>query len=305
MGSGNRNSKEFFFTTFKKLMPVAVTIIVVIILRELLISLVGEEDIALGLTIEICILLFVMYAAIVIMDIRRNENLKKKYNRLEYKYQKKVDETAQTRRDIMEYFLLWVHQIKTPIAAAKLIMKTVDNPFLKSQIISIEKYTEMAISYLKLSSGDAEIYIEQINLDRVIKEILKKYAVLFIAYDIELDYKPFNVTVTSDSKWLSIALEQIVSNATKYAVGTKVIFSFDKEKNSLIIKDEGIGIKSEDLPKIFDKGYSGFNGQNSNQSTGIGLYLTKQILIRLNEEIEVNSEPRVGTEFKIYFPKNN
>lgn len=294
-----RNIKGFL----KKILPVLCAGLVIILSQLVLFKVMDPRDNPILTSLEGFLFMFFFYAMIMAITWEDEDDVKEEYEELKKKYQAKVDETAKTKQDILEYFLLWVHQIKTPIAAAKLLTEKREDVELRSQIVSIEKYTDMAISYLKLASGDAEIYPEKVDLDRLLRGLLKKYAIIFISNNIELEYSLEKKIVVTDGKWLSLALEQILSNAGKYAENAKVYIRFREDDNSLVIGDTGIGIAAEDLPKIFDKGYSGFNGQNNDKSTGIGLYLTKSILDRLNLPINVKSQVGSGTEFSIKFPR--
>ena len=304
--SNGISRKKVWREVVMNVLPVAIAGGVIILIQMFLRSLLPENEDYILFSGEIFFVLLIIYCLVMFLVVRDKENLKVKYEDLEAKYHAKINETEKTKQDLLEYFLLWIHQIKTPIAAAKLITGTGKNDWddkLRSQIVSIEKYKDMAISYLKLASGEAEIYVEKVDLDKVLKKILKKYAILFISNDIELNYRIQTETVISDGKWLGLALEQILSNSTKYAADGKVYIRFSTADNALVIGDTGMGIPAEDLPKIFDKGYSGFNGQSNEKSTGIGLYLTKRILDRLNLPIHVESKLGQGTEFRIRFPK--
>ena len=168
----------------------------------------------------------------------------------------------------------------------------------------IEEYTNMAINYLKLMDRDADMDITSISLDSLIKSILKKYSMLFIEKHISLDYNPVSVNVISDTKWLSILIEQILANAIKYTDSGTIKITFEEDSNTLKIRDTGIGIRSEDLNKIFDRGYSGFNGRINEKSSGLGLYLVKTISNVINVEVTVESTLNVGSVFSIRFPSN-
>ena len=208
------------------------------------------------------------------------------------------------RKELKDYFTLWVHQIKTPITATKMILESNmedKEARIRPQIIYIEQYTDMAINYLKLMNTDTDMDIGVVSLDDIIKSVLKKYSVLFIINHITLNYEPISETVISDAKWLSILIEQIISNALKYTKKGSITISFDKDSYVLLIKDTGIGIRSEDIPKIFDRGYSGLNGRLNEKSSGLGLYLVREIGNRLSTEITVKSEVGNGSEFGIKF----
>ena len=211
------------------------------------------------------------------------------------------------RRNLEEYFLLWVHQIKTPITVANLILQkdsSLYNKKLKAQMFYIEEYTNMAINYLKLIDRQADMDITFINLDKIIKNLLKKYSMMFIEKGISLKYEPIYVEVISDAKWLSVLIEQILSNAIKYTESGTIKISYEERTNTMSIQDTGIGIRSEDLGKIFDRGYSGFNGRINEKSSGLGLYLVKSIAEMINVKVKVESTINVGSKFIVQFPFN-
>lgn len=171
-------------------------------------------------------------------------------------------------------------------------------------MLQIEKYSDMALGYLKLSNDDTEIFVDSVDLNTILKNLLKKYAVLFINEDINVQYTEIDRNVISDSNWLTLAIEQLISNEAKYSKGESVKIYFCDKENSLVIQDTGIGIPESDLPKIFDRGYSGFNGKGYRNSTGVGLYLAKKIFDRLGCSIHVESKQGVGSEFRIFFPRD-
>ncbi|MCT7737607.1 MAG: sensor histidine kinase [Lactobacillus iners] len=180
------------------------------------------------------------------------------------------------RKDLEEYFLLWVHQIKTPITVSDLILQKEKTPYtcqLKEQMFYIREYTDIAINYMKLKDRQADMDITEVEIDKLLKSLLRKYSGLFIDKNISLDYQPIDTKIITDAKWATILIEQILANALKYTNSGKITLSFDRDKNALKVKDTGIGIKSEDINKIFDRGYSGFNGRINEKSSGIGLYL--------------------------------
>ena len=241
------------------------------------------------------------------INYSRQENYKKLSQDLEIENRRLLNQATIDRRELEEYFLLWVHQIKTPITVSNLILQKgefEDKNKLKEQMFYIEEYTNMAINYLKLMDRDADMDITSINLDSLIKSILKKYSMLFIEKRISLDYNPVSVNVISDTKWLSILIEQILANAIKYTESGTIQITFEEDSNTLKIRDTGIGIRSEDLNKIFDRGYSGFNGRINEKSSGLGLYLVKTIANVINVKVNVQSTLNVGSVFSIRFPSN-
>lgn len=209
------------------------------------------------------------------------------------------------RRNIQEYFLLWLHQVKTPITAANLLAQDYEKEpeerirSIRQELIRIESYSNMAMNYLKLINPVTDLEFDFVDLDEILQSLIKRYSIFFISDKTKLEYKEINKKVLSDGKWLSVLMEQILSNAVKYAKGTSVHIYFSD--NSLHIRDTGIGISEVDLPKIFDKGYSGFNGRLNEKSTGLGLFLAERIAKRLNHSIEVQSRLREGSIFSIRF----
>ena len=216
-------------------------------------------------------------------------------------------EMLNQKDDLNAYFLMWLHQIKTPITVSKLLLEKPDettNTKLKMQLMYIEQYINMAMNYLKMIDYSTDMDITQVNLDDIIKNLLKKYSLLFIHNHISLEYQSNLTYVVSDSQWLTILIEQILSNALKYTENGKIAIQYLEDKHALEIRDTGIGIRSEDIPKIFDRGYSGFNGRMNEKSSGLGLYLARKISERLNIQIEVESKLSKGSVFRLVFPTN-
>ena len=216
-------------------------------------------------------------------------------------------EMLNQKDDLNAYFLMWLHQIKTPMTVSKLLLEKpyeTTNTKLKMQLMYIEQYINMAMNYLKMIDHSTDMDITQVNLDDIIKNLLKKYSLLFIHNHISLEYQSNVTHVISDSQWLTILIEQILSNALKYTENGKISIQYLKDKHALEIRDTGIGIRSEDIPKIFDRGYSGFNGRMNEKSSGLGLYLARKISERLNIQIEVESKLSKGSIFRMVFPTN-
>ncbi len=205
----------------------------------------------------------------------------------------------------MDYFTLWLHQIKTPISAISLLMqrdtKSLFSHQMEQELLQIENYTHMALNYLKIEQSGSDLDFVQVSLDRVIKETVKKSSILFIYKHIQLNYQETNKFVLSDEKWLKVLVEQIVSNSLKYTPegGRIKIYMNPTKEDQLIIEDTGIGIRSEDLPRIFERGYSGFNGRVHEKSTGLGLFLSQEITKRLGHEMSIESTVGKGTKVMI------
>lgn len=260
------------------------------------------------LSLEIVTFCLLIYLFICWVTFKKKENLQEQVNQLLIENRQLKNTIDIERKDLEEYFLLWVHQIKTPITVSDLILQKEKNPYtcqLKEQMFYIREYTDMAINYMKLKDRQADMDIAEVEIDKLLKSLLRKYSGLFIDKNISLDYQPIDTKIITDARWATILIEQILANALKYTNSGKITLSFDRDKNALKVKDTGIGIKSEDINKIFDRGYSGFNGRINEKSSGIGLYLVKKIAILLNIKIEVCSTVNVGSEFIICFPKQN
>lgn len=212
-------------------------------------------------------------------------------------------QTDNSRKEMMDYYSTWVHQIKTPIASMRLHLKTVDTALarkLLSDLLHIEQYVDMVLTYLRMGSNTTDYVFRKVALDDILRENIRKFRGDFIVKNLALQYEPSGVTVVSDEKWLSFVIGQILSNALKYTKEGAVMISVETPK-TLCIKDTGIGIAPEDLPRIFEQGYTGYNGREEKRASGIGLYLCKQICNRLGHTISVTSTPDVGTEVRINF----
>lgn len=216
------------------------------------------------------------------------------------KYDRRVEEAA-------EYYTLWVHQIKTPIAAMRLLLQSEDteeNKELLVELFKVEQYVEMVLSYLRMNSDATDYLIRKYELESIVKHSVKKYAPLFIRKKIKLELREMHETVLTDEKWLSFVIEQILSNSLKYtAKGSISIYT--EPKGVLVIEDTGIGIASEDLPRVCENGFTGYNGRSDKKATGLGLYLSKQILKKLHHSIEIESQVHVGTKVKIDLRREN
>ena len=239
------------------------------------------------------------------LDIRidyYHKIIEKLYEELE----KLTQENRQKNTDMVDYYSMWVHQIKTPIAAMNFLLdnEEIDRKILQQELFKIERYVEMVLTYIRLDSISSDYVITKINLDEVVKDSVKKYATIFINKKIKLNYVSHETMVISDKKWLSFAFEQILGNSVKYSNANGEI-TIETCENKLIIEDNGMGIKEEDLPRIFEKGFTGFNGRYEKKSSGLGLYLCKKTLDKLGHHIEISSKVGEGTRIEITFPKED
>lgn len=199
--------------------------------------------------------------------------------------------------DMVEYYTVWVHQIKTPIASMRLNLQNEDSTIsrkLSADLRRIEQYVEMVLTFLRLDSDSTDYVIKEYDLDSIVKQSVKKFSHDFISRKLKLIYEPLDTKVITDEKWLSFVIEQILSNALKYTRTGSITISVDSEKK-LSIGDTGIGIAPEDLPRIFENGYTGFNGRTDKKASGIGLYLCKRICSNLGHTITAESVVDNGT----------
>ena len=202
--------------------------------------------------------------------------------------------------DLLDYYTAWTHQIKTPIAAMKLSFQNEDSVLARQSLNDlkrVEQYVDMALTYLKLDSGDIDYVIQEHDLDDIIRQAIRNFAGEFIDRKIRLEYETIQYKVLTDDKWLAFVIEQILSNALKYTnEGTIRIYM---EGSTLCISDTGIGIDASDSPRIFEKGFTGYNGRKDKRASGIGLYLCKRICVNLSHGISVESEVGTGTTIRI------
>lgn len=220
---------------------------------------------------------------------------------------KELETKADIRyQDTVDYYTTWVHQIKTPIASMRLTLQNEDSDTarqISEDLFRIEQYVEMVLTFLRMGSDSTDYIFREYDLDEIIKGCVKKFASQFIRKKIKLQYEPLNVKVLTDEKWLSFVIEQLLSNAVKYTPSEgKVTIDLENEK-ILCIRDTGIGIASEDLPRIFEKGYTGYNGRSDKKASGLGLYLCKCICDNLGNSITADSSPDMGTVIRINLNK--
>ena len=223
--------------------------------------------------------------------------------------------------DMEDYYTTWVHQIKTPISAMRLILQTEFAGSLAKQtetgalppaeadglrreledeLFKIEQYVEMVLCYLKLDEQGTDYVLRRCNLDEILQQAVRKYAGQFIRSKNKLLLEETRLEVLTDEKWLSFVIEQLLSNAIKYTRGGEIHIAL-RQPDTLTITDTGIGIAPEDLPRIFEKGFTGYNGRSDKKSTGIGLYLCRRIAENLGCEISATSTVGIGTTVSLRF----
>lgn len=265
------------------------------------------------------------------------------------------------RKDSLDYYTVWVHQIKTPIAAMHVLLQAASesqvedertagehwkDKEMKLELFKIEQYVEMVLTYLRMEDMSSDMSFEICELDSVIRQAVRKYSQMFILRKIKLDYVPVETKILTDEKWLVFVVEQILSNALKYThsysvnerscsmedadmnveqgrisiymeeyepaqhgSGVDITESYGAvsrgKKRCLVIEDTGIGICPEDLPRVFEKGFTGYNGRKDKKSTGIGLYLCKAVMDRLRHQIWIESEAGEGTKVYLSLAREN
>lgn len=204
--------------------------------------------------------------------------------------------------DASDYFAMWAHQIKTPITAMSLALQSCDFPEkdeFSEYLQRIEQYVEMALCYVHLDNDESDLVIKKHSLDKIVKQAVRKFSNQFIHRKLTLVYEPLNVDVLTDEKLLLFVIEQLISNALKYTKRGKIEITLERsDEPILLIRDTGIGIAPEDMPRVFERGFTGNNGRSDKRATGIGLYLCKRICGRLGHTISAQSGES-GTEIRI------
>lgn len=233
------------------------------------------------------------------VDCLFDEDYQKIINELEDKIRQLETDKHKVMKEMSDYYSLWIHQIKTPISAMQLTLENEDSPLsrkLMLELLHIEQYVDMVLTYQKLSDGSDYVF-EENDLDVMIKDTIRYLRLEFIERKLSLKYEPVNRTIITDKKWFEFILKQLISNALKYT--RKGSIEIYLEDNCLCIKDDGIGIKESDLRRIFEKGYTGSNGHDNKNSSGIGLYLCTNIVSNLGLKLSATSSVGVGSIFKI------
>ena len=235
-------------------------------------------------------------------------------------------ETASQKasEDMTDYYTMWAHQIKTPIFALRLLLQESpeENKEKLSELFKIEQYVEMVLGYLRTEDMSSDLKLSRCSLDRIIRDQIHKYAGIFVSKKLTLTYESISQDVLTDEKWLGFVIGQILSNALKYTRTGEIRIYLEKklsldtddvsisignngcnkvENLTLVIEDTGIGIRAEDIPRIFEKGYTGVNGRDDNCATGIGLYLSNKIMRKLGHRLYITSTEGKGTKVFLEF----
>ena len=206
---------------------------------------------------------------------------------------------------LKEDYTIWIHQAKTPIAALSLIIDSVEleeKSDMKQELFKINQYTDMALTNIRLQDIHKDLEIREHDLYELVKSTIKKYALYFNYKGNVLKLEEFSKKIVTDEKWFIYGLDQIISNAVKYTKNGEVSISL--KENYLIIEDTGIGIREEDIPKLFTRGFTGYTGRIEKKATGLGLYMSKKILTTLGSSIKLESIAGKGTKVYIKIPED-
>lgn len=293
------------FSFLKKEMIIMIGTLYILTLFALVFALFRLDFRLFWIVAGIVFLSLVLYLGRAYYIFKRTLSMQEELAELKKAIQSERTASKMYQKDLEDYFLTWIHQIKTPISASSILIDKIENPQLKYQLtaelMEIENYTHLALYYLKVISPGQDLNATGIRLYDLISALLKRYRWQFIQkkLSVKLDIAS-DAIVISDQQSLSVMIEQILNNALKYTNNGGITLRYDPKQQILTIKDTGKGIRPDDLPKIFEKGYAGFNGQVKEKSSGIGLYVVKLIAERLNHAVSVESEMGKGSIFKIH-----
>ena len=208
------------------------------------------------------------------------------------------------QQEQLGYYTLWVHQIKTPISAMRLVLQGMEGKeknTLLQELFKVEQYADLALRYAKLSDIASDLVIAPCELAGVVRQSVKKHALPFVYHKLSVNIGDMEKTIVTDERWLGFILEQLLSNAAKYTRSGGVTITLTG--NRLTVRDTGIGIRPEDLPRIFERGYTGYNGRLDSRASGVGLYLVKKAADALSIGVTVESSVGHGSAFTLHLPK--
>lgn len=248
-------------------------------------------------------------------DIRSNEQqiFHQLLTKIQEEQNAKIEKIYGEKKDNFEFISAWVHEIKIPIAVINLLIENnqgKDRDELLSSIQQetdrIDRLVEQVLYYSKIDDFSKDYFVQELELQALVNHVIKKHAPTFIHKAIRIETDRTDMQITSDKKWLLFILDQIVSNALKYTnQGGRIEIHGDQDdrEKRLIITDNGIGIRPEDLSRVFDRGFTGFNGREFSKSTGMGLYLAKRLARKLGHNLSIDSVYGESTRLTIHFPK--
>lgn len=227
--------------------------------------------------------------------------MQERVNQLEERLKACLEQERERQNDFQDYYTLWTHQMKIPIAASQLLvgdlLASEEKQALERELFKIEQYTSLALNYLRLHSFHEDLVVQRESLDTLVRQVVKKFSIFFIQQKIELRLDSLDLVLATDKKWFSLLLEQFISNAIKYTASGQIWIYLDGD--DLLIQDTGIGIAKSDMERSFAHGFSGYNGRISQQSSGLGLYLAQHISGKLGIRFSLTSEVGQGTQVRI------
>ena len=216
-----------------------------------------------------------------------------------------ISDFKTAQNEMTEYVTTWTHQIKTPLTALRLVASDLEEsvrPEVMMRLFEIEQYTDMMLQYLRLESESTDYVLKEYFLQSMVNQAVKYFARIFISKGIAVKIEiAEGRKIVTDEKWMVFVLKQLISNALKYTKQGNIHIYM--QESILVIEDTGIGIADDDLPRIFERGYTGYNGRKDKKATGLGLFLTDRILKQLNHKITITSEVGVGTKVVLCFNK--
>lgn len=220
-------------------------------------------------------------------------------------FELEIDQLKRNQKEWHEYMTTWVHEIKTPISVSKMIFETEEGlESLEEEMEKIEQFVDQALYYTRASDFSKDYFIQEMNVEQIIKEAVKGNRKLFLSKKIKLQLNLSEMDVLTDKKGLLFVLNQILSNSLKYTPAEgEIVIQIDSSERQIIIRDNGIGIAAEDLPRIFEKGFTGKNGRQFAASTGMGLYLAQITAGKLGHQLAIHSVEGAYTETTIQFSK--
>lgn len=207
-----------------------------------------------------------------------------------------IEAIKRERMEYKEYIEQWIHEVKTPITAMKLLCENNRYPFTRELLVELEKtarFTEQALYYARSEHTEKDYFIREIRLADIVHNAIADNKYLLIQNNITIEMADFDDMIFSDDKWVRFILDQIIVNAAKYCTAQPLLRIYARKKEELIclsIEDNGIGISTSDLPRIFEKGFTGENGRIRKNATGIGLYLCKRLCDKLGIGIDISSD---------------
>jgi len=211
--------------------------------------------------------------------------------------------------DCNDYYLMWTHQIKTPISAMKLLLENCEERdknsfFMREELFKIEQYVDMVLTFQRLESLSSDLVLKEYDLYEILKRTARNFSILFINKGLSLRIQEMQIMVLTDEKWFGFCIGQIISNSVKYTRQGCVSIWAEEEREGVVlcVEDTGIGIRPEDLPRIFERGFTGCNGRMDEKSTGIGLYLCHRVFRHLGIDVKAESEVGKGTKMTLRIP---